>query len=320
MKWSANAPANIALIKYMGKLDGNKNLPLNASLSYTLDHCRSFVEIEINKNGVDVWQPLEIKNGHPMQLSEAGKSRFLQHLKLLKNHFNCNSYFLIKSANNFPADCGLASSASSYAALTKAACLAMSEIMQIPALSTDEMAHLSQLGSGSSCRSFYQPWCIWRENTVKPVELHLQKLLHQVVVINKEKKLVSSSEAHKRVQTSALYLQRKQRSEQRLTELLHALSHNHWQQSYLLCWQEFWDMHALFETSGNPFGYMTDGSLNVLNTIRSYWEKFADGPLVTMDAGPNVHLLYREDQIDLANTMQKMIQLKFTVIKNYESY
>ncbi len=318
MKWSASAPANIALIKYMGKLDGNKNLPLNASLSYTLDHCRTFVEVEISAGDSDIWQPLNIKNSYPMQLSETGKLRFLKHLKLLKDHFVCNINFLIKSANNFPADCGLASSASSYAALTKAACLAIAEIKQLPALSTVEMAGLSQLGSGSSCRSFYEPWCIWHENTVKQIELPFQKLLHQVIVINNEKKLISSSEAHKLVQSSALYLHRKERSEQRLEELLLALVNKHWKQSYILCWQEVWDMHSLFETSAKPFGYMTDLSLKVINSIRNLWEKHDDGPIVTMDAGPNVHLLYREDQRALADTIQELMKSEFAVIKNYE--
>ena len=154
MKWSANAPANIALIKYMGKLDNSKNVPLNASLSYTLNHCQTFVELEINSKGEDYWQPLEIQNNYPFQLSEKAQLRFLNHLKLLKKHFNCDTHFLVKSANNFPADCGLASSASSYAALTKAASVAMAEIKQREPLTTTEMAYLSRLGSGSSCRSF----------------------------------------------------------------------------------------------------------------------------------------------------------------------
>lgn len=318
MKWSASAPANIALIKYMGKLDGSKNLPLNASLSYTLDHCRTFVEIEISETGSDSWQPLEIPKSSPMQLSERGKSRFLEHLHFIKNHFNFSGAFIIKSANNFPADCGLASSASSYAALTLAACTAIASIKQLQPLSTVEMARLSQAGSGSSCRSFFEPWCIWQENTVAPIDFAYQKLLHQVVIVDNEKKSVSSSEAHKRVQSSALYIGRKQRAEARLSALLVALSTKNWRDAYTLCWQEFWDMHALFETAAEPFSYMTAGSIEILTKVRQIWQKFADGPIATMDAGANVHLLFREEQFDLAKLFNDTITSDFKIIKSYQ--
>lgn len=315
--WSASAPANIALIKYMGKLDTSKNLPLNASLSYTLDHCRTFVDVEINHDKIDHWLPLEMANAPAMQLSEQGTSRFLQHLHFLKNHFDCQENFTIKSANNFPADCGLASSASSYAALTKAVCFAIADLKQSPALSISDMAHLSQLGSGSSCRSFYSPWCIWQENSVAPVALPYENLLHQIVVVDHEKKSVSSSEAHKRVQTSPLYEGRKSRAETRLTNLLAALTAQDWKMAFTICWEEFWDMHTLFETSAIPFGYMTLHSGVVLAQVRELWQQHKDGPLATMDAGPNVHLLFREDQIHLANQFESQLPSNYNLIKNY---
>lgn len=46
MHWFAQAPANIALIKYMGKKDENSNLPDNSSLSYTLSNLLSSVKLE----------------------------------------------------------------------------------------------------------------------------------------------------------------------------------------------------------------------------------------------------------------------------------
>ena len=54
----ASAPSNIALIKYMGKIRTESNLPTNASLSYTLENLRSFVTLESNDTGVDEWKPL----------------------------------------------------------------------------------------------------------------------------------------------------------------------------------------------------------------------------------------------------------------------
>lgn len=296
-KWSASAPANIALIKYMGKVDANKNLPLNPSLSYTLENFRTFVEVELTPDQHDSWQLLtHHKQLHPMNLSHQGQQRYLDHLTRIKNHFNCDENFIIKSANNFPSDCGLASSASSYAALTIAACQALTELTGKPALTMAAMATLSQQASGSSCRSFYSPWCLWHDNVVEPVELPFINLSHQVIMVDKNKKMISSSKAHELVQSSALYQGRAERAEQRLNALIKALLDEDWKLAFEITWQEFWDMHALFETAHTPFGYMTPESLKILNLVRTYWQEHAHGPLATMDAGPNIHLLFQNDQ------------------------
>ena len=62
----------------------------------------------------------------------------------------------------------------------------------------------------------------------------------------------------------------------------------------------FWDMHSLFETSTPPFGYLESSSMQVLDVAKNLWAETDDGPVVTMDAGANVHLLWRADQLDLA--------------------
>jgi len=58
---------------------------------------------------------------------------------------------------------------------------------------------------------------------------------------------------------------------------------------------------SLFPTCDKPFSYITDESTKVLNSLQDVWQSTGDGPLITMDAGPNIHLLYREDQSDLAH-------------------
>ena len=82
--------------------------------------------------------------------------------------------------------------------------------------------------------------------------------------------------------------------------LLNEKSLSSWEKLYEVCWQEFWDMHALFETSQPPFGYLTTGSIEVLNLTRNLWQTFKDGPIVTMDAGPNIHFIWRQDQHSIA--------------------
>lgn len=307
MRIEASAPSNIALIKYMGKTSQSSNLPSNASFSYTLEHLRSFVVIEPGKDK-DEWKPLE--GFQEIKLSETGLNKFLRHFDRLKTQWQIPGNYVIRSANNFPSDCGLASSASSFAALTLATARLAEKLKPELKLNSSELSKRSRGGSGSSCRSFFSPWAVWRTEGAEPIDLKLQ-LDHAVVIVEDSVKSVSSSEAHKRVATSALFKGRHERAEQRLNVLLECLgkvsaadasksatdlSISPWHQAYQICWAEFWDMHALFETSEPHFGYMRPGTLEVLNHLRGVWEKENDGPIVTLDAGANVHVLIRPDQ------------------------
>lgn len=304
--WRAEAPSNIALIKYMGKDDSSLNRPANSSLSYTLNHLVTAVEIRPSDLKVDSWTSLSGSGWVDPNLSEKGQQRFLKHFAFLKEQMGVKGLFELASANNFPGDCGLASSASSFAALTMAThqlALSNGDRALAEALSLEALSALSQRGSGSSCRSFFSPWALWRDQGAESLALPFQHLKHQVVVVDAKQKRVSSSEAHRLVTTSSLYSGRASRATDRLAKLLSALNVQDWQAAFAITWAEFWDMHALFETSQTPFGYMTAGSMAVLESVRKQWLEAGDGPLVTMDAGPNVHLLYRDDQGALAKQL-----------------
>lgn len=302
MHWLAQAPSNIALIKYMGKKNTDSNLPDNASLSYTLDKLVTTVKLECLPQKKDIWEPLYIPaSSSEFSLSLAAQQRYIDHLVRLKNIFGYEGGFLIQSCNNFPHGSGLASSASSFAALTKCASLALSELTGTPVPPVDEEAQWSRKGSGSSCRSFYSPWALWEEDAVNAVELPYKQLIHQVIVISHEEKKISSSEAHQRVKSSPFYSGRQQRAETRLKLLLDAFEAQDWRSAYTLCWQEFQDMHQLFSTCEQAFSYVSEKTQEVLKILEQEWHEKGDGPLVTMDAGPNIHLLYRLDQYDQAH-------------------
>jgi diphosphomevalonate decarboxylase len=309
MKWLAHASANIALIKYMGKHDASHNIPTNSSLSYTLPNLVSYVELETIPTRQDVWEPLDIPGGMEFHLPEQGQQRFLQHLAYLKQQFAYTGHFTVRSCNNFPAKTGLASSASSFAALTRCAMDACAELQNIEALPATQLAKLSQMGSGSSCRSFFTPWALWTPDSVGSIDLPYPKLLHQVVLISHAPKTVSSSQAHQRVTTSPLFAERPMHAEQRLSALIKAFRQQEWRTAYELCWQEFHDMHELFATSEQPFHYITQESQLVLNQLADIWQQTGDGPLVTMDAGPNIHLLYRPDQKALLQEIHQQLFL-----------
>ena len=54
----------------------------------------------------------------------------------------------------------------------------------------------------------------------------------------------------------------------------------------------------------------------MLKAVRDHWNSQGDGPIVTMDAGANVHLLYREDQIEVAGQLVRDSFSVFDVIQS----
>ena len=313
MQWFAQAPSNIALIKYMGKKDTEKNIPINPSLSYTLNNLLTSVILEKHAAKKDFWEPLDMPGTLKFMLSESAQARYLNHLARLKAHFHYSGAFIVRSNNNFPHSSGLASSASSFAALTKCAVLALCELTKTPVPSIETQAQLSRIGSGSSCRSFFSPWAYWEEETVKAIELPYKQLLHQVILISQAEKTISSRDAHERIKTSPHYATRSSRAVQNLKELRIAFENRVWRDAYKICWREFQDLHQLFATSASPFSYMTDNTKAVLTTLQDLWQQEGDGPLVTMDAGPNIHLLYRPDQTEMASKFKQHY-----LINNYD--
>lgn len=326
----SSAPSNIALIKYMGKVSSATNAPANPSLSYTLENLRTHVSLHADTSlQTDQWRPMSVEDLKkqflreevsvagarlaPLDLNEKAVQKFLRHLSFLKSEFQITQNFHVCSGNNFPSDAGLASSASSFAALTKAFFDWLQ--MTAPALLeekrqrmssdltlNDLMSDMSRRGSGSSCRSFFSPWSIWDENGAHGFHCAHDDLSHLALVISAEKKSVSSSQAHELVLGSPKFQGRVQRAQGRMEKLKEYLGLSEqaaWNAAFHLCWDEFWDMHELFHTCPQPFRYMNSMTEKALVNIQKLWTSHADGPLVTMDAGPNIHFLFRPDQMPL---------------------
>ncbi len=296
--WFAESPSNIAIIKYMGKYA--LNIPGNKSLSYTINRFKSRVELELIEGKEDKFTPLENIGYLDLQISNEGVQRFLSHLHYLKNVFACKENFIVKSANNFPNDTGIASSASSFAALTTCALNAFCDILKIDMPNQQEMSRLSRFGSGSSCRSFFAPWAAWESEYAEEVNFPFQNIFHQIALVAMTPKIVPSSKAHIEVLRSLLYEGRASRAARRFNEFVLAMEAKDWEKGYIIAWQEFFDMHALFCTSSKPFWYMNSGTLCTLRHVSNFWDTHHDGPIVTVDAGPNVHFLWRDDQKELA--------------------
>ncbi len=138
----ARAYANIALVKYWGKRPGTENAPATPSVSLALDKLETVTEVESIASNNDQFY----LNGKPAE------SKAAHRLETFVNDWRDRGWlqgnFRVASENRFPTASGLASSASGFAALTKALSGISSEEF------TDaELSQIARRGSGSAARS-----------------------------------------------------------------------------------------------------------------------------------------------------------------------
>ena len=120
-------------------------------------------------------------------------------------------------------------------------------------------------------------------------------MAHFVLLASTEAKAVSSSEAHARVKDSPLWPDRPDRAYARYLELREALAASDFTRVARLSWVEAWDMHGLFHTAKEPFTYWEPVTVAVLKLFASQLARERP-PIVTLDAGPNVHLVCEESE------------------------
>jgi diphosphomevalonate decarboxylase len=141
---TAQAHANIALVKYWGKRDAALNLPAAGSLSLTLDALTTTTTVELVDDAADSFE-LDGAAQRGDALARVGAW-----LDLVRAAAGDPRRARVVSGNDFPTAAGLASSASAFAALALAASAAFGL-----ALTRRELSVLARRGSGSAARSIF---------------------------------------------------------------------------------------------------------------------------------------------------------------------
>lgn len=303
------APINIALIKYWGKSNEDYNIPLNSSLSVTLntnDLCTmstiyvsdSFLKDEMWLNGKE--QNVEKNTRTQRCVKEARRSSLKRcNGEDLNSPPKCH----IVSRNNFPTAAGLASSASGYACLAK--CLGTIYSSSI------DLSVLARLGSGSACRSIYGGFVKWEKGScgfgsdskgvqVAP-ETHWPELKVMILVVSNKQKSVGSTEAmHRSVNTSELLKYRVENCvPKRLQMLENAITEKDFETFSLLTMKESNQLHSICQDTFPPISppYMNAISHQIVNLVSLYNEKKIRAAY-TFDAGPNAVLFTLEEYFD----------------------
>ena len=145
MEATAIAHPNVALSKYWGKIESNRNVPAVGSISVTLDKLQTTTRVQLSQT---LQHDRLVLNG---ESTEGPQLRRVSHfLDLVRRMANIEWKCKVTSENNFPTAAGLASSASAFASLALAATQATGLHMH-----GDRLSALARLGSGSAARSVY---------------------------------------------------------------------------------------------------------------------------------------------------------------------
>lgn len=147
----ARACANVALAKYWGKRDEALNLPCTGSISITLSGLNTTASVSFRR-GLE--RDRSVLNGAPAAAKEG--YRIERFLDLVRERAQESRPAEVELRTDFPVAAGLASSASTFAALALAASHAAGL-----SLSERELSILARRGSGSAARSIFAGYAEW---------------------------------------------------------------------------------------------------------------------------------------------------------------
>jgi len=299
-KWKS--PSNIALVKYWGKY--GIQLPRNPSISFTLDNAHSITEVE--------YSPKEDNEQIDLSFSFEGKPNEAFGKKIKKYLEKQMIYFpwitqmqlKIKSENSFPHSSGIASSASSMSALVMCLLDIESELSGSK-ISTKKASFLSRLASGSASRSVFPELSIWGAHSSIDGSSNLFAISYEkecdplfstfhddILIVSNKEKSVSSTAGHQLMESNVYAEQIYGQASDHLMKIIRAMKEGDMETFGEIVEAEAMTLHALMMCSSPSYVLMEPNTLNIISEIRSYRKETGVPVYFTLDAGPNIHMLY----------------------------
>ena len=304
--WTAVAPSNIAFVKYWGKRDPASQWPANDSISMTLSQCRTTTTARPTSENFDVF----VFGGKVIDSKSNSGHKIFRHLEMLRKDLNRESKLHICSENSFPSDCGIASSASGFAALTLSAAAALTghgnwQDLSVVGITPERLAHWARRGSGSAGRSMFGGIVRWSagasasEQTITQITSPSHwELSDVIVVLSDQEKPTSSSEAHLAAWGSPLFSTRIAGIPERIERVTRAILHHDIQMlgDQIEC--EALEMHAIAMTGQPPVNYLLQETINFTSWVRKERQRGSLPAWFTIDAGANVHMICETRDVD----------------------
>ena len=327
VKWQS--PSNIAIVKYWGKVP--VQLPMNPSVSFSLTNARTETEIQYwekeNKDTVSAEFYFEGERKHEFE------KRIIQLFTEIQPAFELfEKYHLcIDSKNTFPHSAGIASSASAMSAL--ALCLLSIE-QELEAFEEEDLKRrasaLARYGSGSASRSVYGGFNLWGEcmffpDSSKEYAIPITNHIHEnfkdlqdtILIVRSEEKSVSSTAGHKLMNDHAYRVARVNQAKTNTENLINALQSGDFDTFIQICEEEAMSLHAMMMTSKPSYLLMKPESLEIIEKVKKFRSETVTPICFTLDAGPNIHLIYPEKVKDKVLKFVKSELLQHCENENY---
>ncbi|MBR6775515.1 MAG: hypothetical protein IKM23_07385 [Bacteroidales bacterium] len=297
------SPSNIAIVKYWGK-HGNQ-LPNNPSISFTLTNCFTETKITYNKDivttpehNVDIDFYFEGKD------NPAFKTKIEKYLRDNEEHFSFlkGLHLTIESYNSFPHSSGIASSASSMSALIL--CL-LSIKYGDNEIDYQEASLLARLASGSAARSVFPTMALWGEtpslsNSSDEYAIPIGDMIDpifrtyhdSIMIVSSKEKSVSSRAGHSLMNNHPMAESRYATARKNTENLLSILKEGDLEGFINIAESEANQLHDLMATSTPSYTLKEPNTTRIIEEILNFRKETQLPVCYTLDAGPNVHLLY----------------------------
>lgn len=302
------SPSNIAFVKYWGKK--GHQIPANPSLSMTLKEC--FTETRVRfKKADELSVKLLLDGKEEVKFADKIYTYLgaLSDLSWLKN-----VSIEISTSNTFPHGTGIASSASGLSAFA----LCLTDYLYF--LSGEEKndlfmkraSFLSRLASGSACRSLFGGFTVWGESDqvdsndmyATPIEVHpdFAHLKDSVLIISGNEKSVSSTAGHGRMKEHHFAEARFSQAKINFNGMVSALTSGDIEEMGRILENEALSLHAMMMTSPEAYTLLKPKTLEAIEMIRAFRRETKLPLYFTLDAGPNLHLIYPEKDLHKIKT------------------
>jgi diphosphomevalonate decarboxylase len=287
VRGEAFAPANIALCKYWGKRDAELNLPVNSSLSVSLGKLGTRTIVEFTETADRIFL-----NGNPAPKNFS--ARLSAYLDLFRKE---GEFFEVRTKNTVPTAAGLASSASGFAALIKA----LDQLLGW-GFNLRELSMLARLGSGSATRSLYDGFAVWHagvradgmDSYAEGFSNDWKNMRIGILEVSKGRKKTGSTGGMIRTrETSELYAAWPAQAQCDFDELRTAIAVRDFPMLGKTAENNALAMHATMMAAWPPLCYWHPRSLALMRKVWQVREKGLE-LYFTMDAGPNLKLLFLE--------------------------
>ena len=303
------APSNIALVKYWGKLPGVQ-IPANPSVSLTLNEAKTSAKVMVLPKE-EKWIELFFE-GQKMPSFVPKIEKFFNYVSQDLTWLNEVS-FRLETKNSFPHSAGIASSASSMAALS--CCLVELNEMYTGKKEDDffqKASFYSRLGSGSACRSLYPQAAAWGkarspecysdltfvDERATAIDVHslFQNMYDTIFVVSSKEKKVSSRAGHGLMTNNPYAKARFDHALDNWNYALQWLKEGEWNHLGSLVEEEALSLHAMMMASRPGYLLMEPDTLVMIQKVREFRTQTGHALYFTLDAGPNLHLLYPQDE------------------------